>query len=110
LLKDGKVQAFAISAYNYSFNNPVNLKDETGAWPTPDTILDLAFVAYSAYDVASTALSGEEVSGTQRAALQLALAAYCFRLQQVEVQRYMRLQRRMTLFILAPMVILPLRR
>jgi len=84
LLKDGKVQAFAISAYNYSFNNPVNLKDETGAWPTPDTILDLAFVAYSAYDVASTALSGGEVSGTQRAALQLTLAAYCFRLQQFE--------------------------
>jgi len=69
LLKDGKVQAFSMSAYNYSFNNPVNLKDETGAWPTPDTILDLAFVAYSAYDVASTALSGDEVSGTQWAAL-----------------------------------------
>jgi len=35
LLKDGKVQAFSMSPYNYSFNNPANLKDDTGEWPTP---------------------------------------------------------------------------
>ena len=69
LLKDGKVQAFSMSAYNYGFNNPSNLRDETGKWPTPDTFLDIGFLAYSAYDVVSTAVSGDEVSSTQWAAL-----------------------------------------
>ena len=69
LLKDGKVQAFSMSAYTYSFNNPANLRDETGKWPTPDTFLDIGFIAYDVYDIASTALRGEEVSGTQWAAL-----------------------------------------
>jgi hypothetical protein len=50
LLKDGKVQAFSMSAYNYSFNNPVNLRDKTGKWPTPWDIADVGFAALSIRD------------------------------------------------------------
>ena len=50
LLKDGKVQAFSMSAYNYSFNNPANLKDETGKWPTPWNVLDFAAAGLSIRD------------------------------------------------------------
>jgi len=49
LLKDGKVQAFSMSAYNYSFNNPINLRDESGKWPTPWDIVDFSFAAQSIY-------------------------------------------------------------
>jgi RHS repeat-associated protein len=49
LLKDGKVQAFSMSAYNYSFNNPINLRDASGKWPTPWDIADFGFVAQSIY-------------------------------------------------------------
>jgi len=50
LLKDGKVQAFSMSPYNYSFNNPANLKDDTGEWPTPWDIADFGFAALSIRD------------------------------------------------------------
>jgi RHS repeat-associated protein len=50
LLKDGKVQAFSTSAYNYSFNNPANLRDQTGKWPTPWDLLDFAAAGLSIRD------------------------------------------------------------
>ena len=50
LLKDEKVQAFSMSAYTYSFNNPANLKDETGKWPTPWDVADFGFAALSIRD------------------------------------------------------------
>jgi len=50
LLKDGKLQAFSMSPYNYSFNNPANLKDATGEWPTPWDIADFGFAALSIRD------------------------------------------------------------
>ena len=49
LLKDGKVRAFSMSAYNYSFNNPVKFKDETGEYPTPWDIADFGAAAHSIY-------------------------------------------------------------
>ena len=36
-----------MSAYNYSFNNPVNLRDKTGKWPTPWDLADFGFAVQS---------------------------------------------------------------
>jgi hypothetical protein len=43
------VQAFTQAGYTYSFNNPTNLRDPTGRWPTPWDVADFAFAAHSLY-------------------------------------------------------------
>lgn len=50
LLEYGKVQAFTMSAYNYGFNNPVNLTDRDEKWPTPWDLLDFAAAGLSIPD------------------------------------------------------------
>jgi RHS repeat-associated protein len=50
LLREGKLQAFSMAPYNYSFNNPANLKDATGEWPTPWDVADFGFAALSIRD------------------------------------------------------------
>jgi RHS repeat-associated protein len=50
LLREGKLQAFSMAPYNYSFNNPTGLKDATGEWPTPWDVADVGFSALSIRD------------------------------------------------------------
>jgi hypothetical protein len=50
LLREGKLQAFSMAPYNYSFNNPTGLKDATGEWPTPWDVADVGFAALSIRD------------------------------------------------------------
>ena len=47
LLADGKTMALSASPYNYSLNNPVNLVDRNGEWPTPWDLADFGFAAQS---------------------------------------------------------------
>jgi len=57
----------SLSPYTYAANNPVVVYDKDGR--ILDIILDIAFIAYDIYDIASTTLSGKKVSSTQWAAL-----------------------------------------
>ena len=53
--------------YSYVRNNPLKYTDPDGR--VLDTILDVGFILYDLYDIASTVVSGESVSGTQIGAL-----------------------------------------
>jgi RHS repeat-associated protein len=55
------------SPYHYCGNNPVSAVDGNGY--AIDVIADVAFIIYDVYDIAATALSGKDVSGTQWVAL-----------------------------------------
>ncbi|MBN2423415.1 MAG: hypothetical protein JXR46_01445 [Calditrichaceae bacterium] len=57
----------SLSPYVYCANSPLIYKDPDGRFL--DTFLDVGFILYDVYDIASTAISGEGVSGTQWAAL-----------------------------------------
>jgi hypothetical protein len=50
LLREGKLQAFSMAPYNYSFNNPTGLKDATVEWPTLWDVADVGFSALSIRD------------------------------------------------------------
>jgi len=63
--------AGGINAYAYAGNNPVSFTDPHGTWPTPDTILDIGFIAY---DIYALARDGRKNLGTNLAALGLDVA------------------------------------
>jgi len=53
--------------YSYVRNNPLRYVDPDGK--IVDTVLDAVFIAYDIYDIGSSLVGGEQVSGTQWAAL-----------------------------------------